>query len=313
MKTDETPRTDPEPHGAGAVRYTTYLRLISKLDLNDDEAAMNVLSVLVALGVGGAVNEEAQGYKRHPDIAYRTGAGADKERHVLDLYVPKGKKDFPTVLFVHGGTWKSGFKELYAVLGQSLAADGIGCAICNYRLSPKVQHPAHVEDVARAFAWTVENIGKYGGTKDRLFLCGHSAGGHLVSLLATDPQYLKAEQLGPANIKGVASFSGVYQIVHTEKVFEAAFGKDEKLCRLASPLTHVTGKCPPFLIAYADTDFPQLDTMAENMCRALKKADSPFELVKCKNRNHYTIIIQFIDSADPLNKSFREFVNKNCK
>lgn len=272
---------------------------------------MNVLSLLVALGIGPAVAGEAAPYTRHADIAYRTDKDADKERHTLDVYTPKGKKDFPTVLFVHGGTWKSGNKNIYAILGQSLAADGIGCVICNYRLSPKVQHPAHVEDVAKAFAWTAENIAKYGGKKDQLFLCGHSAGGHLVSLLVTDPQYLKAEKLSPANVKGVASLSGVYQIVHTEKVFEPAFGTDEKLCKLASPLTHVTGKQPPFLIAYADTDFPQLDKMAENMCAALKKADSPFERVVCKDRNHYTIIIQFVNNTDPLNRSFREFIQKN--
>lgn len=295
------------------MNYDCYYRLLSQLDLNDDEAAMNLLSLLVAVGVTAPPEAKPEAFEKHADIAYRTDKGADKERHVLDVYVPKGKKDFPTVLFVHGGSWKSGNKNIYEVLGKSLATDGIGCVICNYRLSPQVQHPGHIEDVAKAFAWTRENITKYGGQKDRLFLCGHSAGGHLVSLLATDPQYLKAEKCSPADVRGVASLSGVYQIFHTVRVFEGPFGKDEKVCKLASPLTHATGKCPPFLIAYADTDFPQLDEMAENMCAALKKADSPVELVKCKDRNHYTIIFQFVNHADPLNQSFREFVQKNNK
>ena len=76
--------------------------------------------------------------ERHKDIAYRTDKDADKDRHTLDVYTPKGKKDFPVVLFVHGGSWKSGNKNLYAALGESLAKDGIGCVICNYRLSPAV-------------------------------------------------------------------------------------------------------------------------------------------------------------------------------
>lgn len=295
------------------MRYSNDHRLLSQFDLNDDEAAMNVLCVLAALGMYAPVNAPAEAFEKHPDIAYRTDKDADKERHVLDVYVPKGKKAFPTVLFVHGGTWKSGNKNLYAILGQSLASDGIGCVICNYRLSPKVQHPAHVEDVARAFAWTAEHIGKYGGTKDQLFLCGHSAGGHLVSLLVTDPQYLKAEKHSPDEVKGVASLSGVYQIVAAEKVFEPAFGTDTKRYKQASPLAHVAGKHPPFFIAYADTDFPQLDKMAENMCTALKKAESPVELVKCKDRNHYTIIIEFVKHTDPLNQQFREFVRKNSQ
>jgi acetyl esterase/lipase len=200
---------------------------------------------------------------------------------------------------------------MYAALGQSLANDGIGCVICNYRLSPAVQHPAHVEDVAKAFAWTCDNIGRYGGNKDQLFLCGHSAGGHLVSLLATDPQYLKAEKRSPGEVKGVASLSGVYEIAAGVPFLTDAFGKDEQVCKLASPLTHAGGKHPPFLLAYADGDFPLLDKTAERMNAALKKAESPVELVKCKDRNHYTIIIQFVDNSDPLNKAFREFVQKN--
>jgi acetyl esterase/lipase len=277
----------------------------------DEVSPMDVLMVLAALGIYAPPAEDK--FERHADIPYRTDKDADRERHVLDVYTPRGKKDFPVVLFVHGGSWKSGNKNLYAALGQSLAADGIGCVVCNYRLSPAVQHPGHVEDVAKAFAWTAENIGKYGGNKDQFFLCGHSAGGHLVSLLATDPRYLKAEKHSPAEVKGVASFSGVYQVVNTERVFEGPFGKDADVCKAASPITHVAGNHPPFLLAYADNDFPHLDKMAENMQAALKKADSPVELVRCKDRNHITIIVQFVNNTDPLNKAFRDFVQKNCK
>ncbi len=273
----------------------------------DEDPPVDVLMVLMALGISAPPEDR---YEKHANIRYRTDADADRERHVLDLYVPAGKKDFPVVLYVHGGTWRSGNKNLYAALGQSLAADGIGCVVCNYRLSPAVKHPAHVEDVARAFAWTCDNVGKYGGDKRRLFLCGHSAGGHLVSLLATDPQYLKAVKHEPGEIKGVAALSGVYEIVPGVAPLEQAFGKDEAVCRQASPLTHAAGKHPPFLIAYADNDFPRLDRTAERMCAALKKADSPVELVKCADRNHYTIIIKFIDNTDPLNRAFREFVQK---
>jgi acetyl esterase/lipase len=251
--------------------------------------------------------------ERHKDIAYRADKDADKERHKLDVYCPKGQKDFPVVLFVHGGSWKSGNKNLYAGVGEAFARHGIGMVICNYRLSPKVQHPAHVEDVAKAFAWTHENIGKYGGKVENLFVCGHSAGGHLVALLATDPQYLKAEKRSPGDIRGVIPISGVYEISHQVVVFNSAFGKDEEVCKKASPLTHVTGKHPPFLIAYADGDFPRLDKMAEDMHAALKKADSPSELLLCKNRSHITIITSFADDEDALNKAFREFVKQKSK
>src|SRR5262245_1474809 len=230
--------------------------------------------------------------EKHKDVAYRTDADADKERHKLDVYVPKGQKDFPVVMFVHGGSWKSGNKNLYAGVGETFAKTGIGFVICNYRLSPKVQHPAHVEDVASAFAWTCDHIAEYGGKADSLFVCGHSAGGHLVSLLATDPEYLKAHKHSPADIKGVVAISGVYLIAPVGPL-PGRFGTDEEGGRKASPVNHVPGKPPPFLIAYADSDLPTLPGMAKEMHAALKKAESPSELLECKKRNHITIITSF--------------------
>src|SRR5262245_28514392 len=97
------------------------------------------------------------------NLAYYEGDGADPVRHKLDLYVPKGGKDFPVLFFVHGGAWRSGNKNLYAPLGRMFARNGVGTVIINYRLSPQVKHPAHIQDVARAFGWTHRNIGKYGG------------------------------------------------------------------------------------------------------------------------------------------------------
>ena len=64
---------------------------------------MDVMLVLAALGLCAPPDESK--FERHADIAYRTDTGADRERHRLDVYVPRGKKDFPVVLFVHGGSW----------------------------------------------------------------------------------------------------------------------------------------------------------------------------------------------------------------
>src|SRR5262245_29640481 len=111
------------------------------------------------------------------DLAYYEGADADPAKHKLDLYLPKGQKDFPVLFFVHGGTWKSGDRKVYLKFGELFASHGIGTVVISYRLSPKVQHPAHVQDVARAFAWTWSNIPKHGGRADQIVACGHSAGG----------------------------------------------------------------------------------------------------------------------------------------
>jgi acetyl esterase/lipase len=142
------------------------------------------------------------------------------DRQVLDVLRPKGLKGRPVVIFVHGGAWFIGDKNLlglYRGFGRFLAKQGIVAVMVNYRLSPAVKHPEHVKDVARAFAWTRRHIKEYGGDPDRIFLCGHSAGGHLVSLLATNPTFLKDEHLKLGDddrnaIRGVISICGVYLI-----------------------------------------------------------------------------------------------------
>lgn len=149
------------------------------------------------------------------DVGYYDGPRLDRTRHKLDLYIPRGRTDFPVVMLVHGGAWLFGNNRwggLYSSVGECLASKGIGVVMPNYRLSPAVKHPEHIRDIARAFAWTHSNIARYGGDTKQLFLVGHSAGGHLVSLLATDEQYLKAEGRSSADIRGVVSLSGAYSI-----------------------------------------------------------------------------------------------------
>jgi len=244
------------------------------------------------------------------DVAYYDGKDADPVKHKLDLYLPKGQKDFPVVLFVHGGTWKSGDKKIYGPLGETFARNGVGMVITNYRLSPGVKHPAHVEDVARAFAWTHANVGKYGGRADRLFVSGHSAGGHLVALLATDESYLKAHKLSFESVRGVVALSGVYTI--TPGVFKGTFGKDAEECRKASPLSNVNGKHPPFLIAYADKDYPLLGPLAEQFGKALKKSKCEAEVLKIKDRDHISIIKNLATNQDdPATRAMFAFVAKH--
>jgi acetyl esterase/lipase len=149
------------------------------------------------------------------DVSYVAGFDADASRHKLDLFLPEGAKDYPVVVFVHGGLWMLGDKGFFGWgpgIGECFAQQGIGAVMISYRLAPAVKYTDQVRDVARAVAWTQQHIRAYGGSPDKLFVCGHSAGGHLVSLLASDDHYLKAEGLTPAVLKGVIAVGGVYRI-----------------------------------------------------------------------------------------------------
>src|SRR5687767_318825 len=142
------------------------------------------------------------------DVPYVDGADADPVKHKLDLYLPKEAKKFPVLMWIHGGAWSMGDRAWFGEIGRRFAEEGIGLAAISYRLSPKVKHPAHVEDCARAFAWLRANIARHGGDPGRLFVAGQSAGGHLAALLATDPSWLRALQVPDGAIRGVIPMSG---------------------------------------------------------------------------------------------------------
>ncbi len=241
------------------------------------------------------------------DIAYYTGEDADPAKHKLDIYVPKGQKNFPVLFFIHGGTWSSGDRKLYAPLGDLFARNGVGTVVISYRLSPAVQHPAHAEDVARAFAWTVRNIGAYGGNPREIFVGGHSSGGHLAALLATNERFLKAEKVSRADIKGVIPLSGIYQL--KVGTLPKIFGKDEETFRDASPLAFVVEKLPPFLIGYADNDMKDFDRMAEEFCKAIQAKKGEATTLKVADRSHLTIIIRLsLGDADPCTSAILDFI-----
>jgi acetyl esterase/lipase len=260
--------------------------------------------------------------KERGNLAYR---GLEKGEilpigNLLDLYLPSDGKDFPVLVLVHGGAWTWGDKRLDFIpeVARCLARQGIGVVAPNYRLSPLFQHPAHARDAAKALAWTKKHIPEYGGRADQIFLLGHSAGGHLVSLLATDESYLKKAGLSRRDIKGVITVSGVYHVSDvtlnivikntqmkldaavTANPFTSVFGKDADVAKQASPITHVREGLPPFLILHASEELPGLSEMADKFHSALKGKKCEAQLLKVPRRNHGTVLWKATKPDDPV-------------
>jgi acetyl esterase/lipase len=236
------------------------------------------------------------------------------DRHRLDVFQPKGLTACPVLFFVHGGGWVIGQKDDYfGILGygtiaRCLARRGLLVVLPNYRLSPGVRHPEHIKDVARAFAWTCRNAAKYGGDPARIIVCGHSAGGHLAALLATDETYLKALGRSRKDIQGVIGICGVYCVEDLElklelgapgqwmrsdtKVspFAAVFGTDPKVLAQASPIRHVGPGLPPFLLLNAGLDYWPLRRMAKDFAAALEEHGCDVRREVRAWRTHETVV-----------------------
>jgi acetyl esterase/lipase len=267
-----------------------------------------LLAALCAPLVAGADDTKKGKYEVEvvKNVAYKD-TDADDVRHKLDLYLPKGAKDYPVFFFIHGGGWTRGSKEGTGKHGKMFAEHGVGFVTINYRLSPKVKSPEHIKDVAQAFAWTMANLGKRGANLDQVYVSGHSAGGHLAALLATNEEYLKAHKLSVANIRGVIPISGVFTIsARQEKIFG-----DEESRKKASPQGHVREKMPPFLVLYADKEIAGLGKQAAAFGQALKKVGAKGEVKMIKDRDHGSIAIKASDRNDEVAQAIFAFIKEN--
>lgn len=155
-----------------------------------------------------ALSASAQhNYKLVKDIPYVSSSEADayrKERCKLDIYYPENKKDFPVVVWFHGGGLTGGSKDL----PEELMEKGFAVVTANYRLSPKATAPAYIEDAAEAIAWAFKNMKQYGADTDKIVVSGHSAGGYLAMLIGFDKSYLAKHNIDADKVAAWMPLSG---------------------------------------------------------------------------------------------------------
>jgi acetyl esterase/lipase len=244
----------------------------------------------------------------------------------LDLYLPSGS-DFPTVLFIHGGSLTGGDKddEDYRGICNPFPESGLACATMNYRLFPSVKWPSPEQDAAAAFAWLKSHVADYGGSPKRIFLFGHSSGCTLASLLGTDETYLHEQGLQLRDVAGVVAMgcrlnakvdsaaASPEQIRrHFERdPYDAGFGSIGALNQ-AVPSAHVSARMPPFLILIAEAEQlqpPILDD-AKVFIAAARQTGATADYVVLPGLTHYSSIRNAKSTADPTFRRIRAFVTK---
>jgi acetyl esterase/lipase len=170
----------------------------------------------------------------------------------LDIYHDDSLHNAPVIVMVHGGAWHSGDKSDYDVAlsrARLFLAKRFVYVSINYRLAPQSKHPCQTEDLASAIAWLNKNIARYGGNASKMILVGHSAGGHIVSLLIADPHYLRAKSAASSAIKAAVlldpaalDLAGSWSrsgYTNSSQLTDA-FGKERANWLSASPLHQLT-------------------------------------------------------------------------
>jgi len=227
---------------------------------------------------------------RNIDYIQNQDYADDKDR--LDIFMPEGAANTPVVVYFHGGALQNGTKAIGEGLAQQLAARGIGLVTANYRLSPSVMHPAHMENAAAAFAWTKHNIATYGGDPNRVFVSGHSAGAYLAALLALDPQYLDAHRIGLSDIRGaipISPFLFVEEYDVAPSRPKTVWGTDEAAWLRASVTPYIGSSKPPMLFVYADGDDDWRREQNQRLVAQLVAKGNEAGVIEIEHRTHGSV------------------------
>lgn len=253
------------------------------------------------------------------NVAYAQVEGVDPNLLSLDAYAPSEGKDMPVMVFVHGGGWRKGDKgNGGTVKARHFVEAGWVYVSVNYRLSPAVRHPVHVQDVAAAIAHVHANVARWGGDPRRIHVMGHSAGAHLAALVATDGSYLKAHGLGLDTLRGVVLLDGAgYDIPDLLRdprpvqaaMYKGAFGKDPEGWKSASPIAHVAADqgIPAFLILPIAMRAESC-AQSERLAAALKAAGVRAEVRPAPGKTHGTINSEFGFAGDEPTGQAMEFL-----
>lgn len=229
---------------------------------------------------------EARRADRSADKAQLISYGADPLQ-AIDYYAST-TTNAPLVLFVHGGGWKRGDKEMVEGSAKLSHWRGQGYAVAslNYRLVPEARVEDQAADVAAGLAALLKQAPRLGFDPNRVVLVGHSAGAHLVAFVGTDPQWLRGAGLGFDAIKGVVPLDGAGYHVPSQMgenqrllgdTYKQAFGTDPERQKALSPTLHAEApNAPAFLILHVERK--DAKSQSEGLARALRKAGTPVEL-----------------------------------
>ncbi|MBU1012773.1 MAG: carboxylesterase family protein [Bacteroidetes bacterium] len=251
------------------------------------------------------------------NISYKSDYFQDEyeeERCKLDLYLPNEKKNFPVMVWFHGGSLKRGSKDdkMTRSVGMKFANEGIAVAVVNYRLSPKAKYPAYINDAAAAVAWVFKNISGYGGNPNSVFIAGHSAGGYQVYMLALNPEFLKKYDVESINIAGVIPVAG-QTFTHYTVREERGIEKSEKTPVIddASPCFLANKNTPPMLIIWADGDtYARIEENKSLINLLNKEGNNNIYSKEILERTHWSLIRKIPKKDDPLAKEIIDFISK---
>lgn len=226
------------------------------------------------------------------DIVYDPTSGM-----ALDWF--SGASGGPVLLWIHGGYWRALSKTEQSLVAPGLVAAGIHVAIMDYSLAPAVTLDEIVRQVRAAAAFVAATAASHGADPARIFVAGHSAGGHLTGMLLTEP----------GSLRGGIALSGLFDLEPMRLSYiNEWLHLDAPAARRLSPLHQVPDAAPALLASYGGLESDEFRWQSETYVAAWQKAGHRVALAAQPTRHHFDIVVAFGDPADPLCRAVTDFI-----
>lgn len=220
----------------------------------------------------------------------------------LDVY-PTARPSAPIMVFLHGGAWRGGDATAQAYAAETFTKAGAHWVVPEFGVVMDVGLPAMVAQVRRAVAWVAANAGRFGGDAKRIYVAGHSSGGHLAgSVLVTD--WAHDFELSPTLVKGGLCISGMYDLKAVRLSARASYVKfDDGTEQALSPQRHLDRLTCPVVVAYAEHDSPEFQRQSREFAEALRAIGRLHGLVVGEELNHFELPEALADPSSALGQS----------
>lgn len=223
---------------------------------------------------------------------------------LANLAYPDGPALKPAIISVHGGRWRAGNRaDASSIRVAQWAEFGFVAMSIDYRLVGGSPAPAPYLDLLCAIRWIHAHAEEYRIDPERVYLIGQSAGGHMVSLFATQGDAghprVGGWEKARADVRAVISVAAAYELntLSWGNLWTPASGNVEEARRLASPMEHVTATTKPLLVIHSDDDKSVPIQQAIDMVAKLKAVGAPHHFVHFTDRGHMGITDEVVKEA----------------
>jgi acetyl esterase/lipase len=232
------------------------------------------------------------------DIDYGSRIKGVDENPTLNVFSlhKKKKQSQPVLIFVYGGNWNSGNKEIYNYIGRNFARRNMVVVLPDYTKSPKVSYKEMTTQIATSISWVKENIADYGGDPDRIYVTGHSAGGHLVALATMNPEYGENKD----DVKGIILNDAAGLDMETFLKNNPPTSSDDYIAtwttnptawKEASPINFLTAQTPKIKMYTGEKSYKSITSSNKRFLKELQQYQ-PEVSIQWLDKKHVTMVTQ---------------------